>query len=89
MPVFTWVNPVIIRARFWLYWAITIPLTITVLAIWVSYLLWVAAVRRQENKKIREENILSHAEKDDSDDNLQRSVHPLARLWKTWRALFA
>jgi hypothetical protein len=79
MPLFTWANPVIITSRFWLYWAVTIPLTIIVLAIWTCYLLWISALQRKEEKIIQTENIIIEPKTDDCEDT-RRTTNPLLTL---------
>jgi len=43
----------IAKPYFWVYWAITIPLTISVVAIYGTYLVWVGRKNRAEDKKAR------------------------------------
>ena len=53
MPLFDWQaargSPVVTH-RFWIYWAITIPLTIVVVAIWFVWIAMKASRHAREDK---------------------------------------
>ena len=40
IPFFDWQNDALITRHFWLYWAITIPLTMFVLLVWTIWIRW-------------------------------------------------
>ena len=56
MPVFNWVtasgNP-IISNRFWIYWAVTLPLTFLVLLIWIVWLVYTTRKNRAADIEAR------------------------------------
>ena len=43
-----------INPHFWIYWAVTVPLTMLVLIIYLTYLIWIGRRHRDEDKKARE-----------------------------------
>lgn len=58
MPFFEFPTPssdVNLKPHFWIYWAITIPLTLTVLIIYLAYLLWIGRRHREEDQNAREQ----------------------------------
>jgi Mg2+ and Co2+ transporter CorA len=40
MPSFDWEEPKLIQARFWIYWAFTIPTTALVFLVWIIMNNW-------------------------------------------------
>ena len=44
-----------IKPQFWIYWALTIPLTITVLAAYLAYLVWIQNKHRVEDDAARKD----------------------------------
>ena len=45
----------IIQPQFWIYWALTIPLTLTVLVVYLAYLLWIQNKHRVEDDAARKD----------------------------------
>ena len=41
------------KSSFWIYWAITVPLTLAVLAIYLIYLVWIRRKDQLEDKAIK------------------------------------
>ena len=44
-----------IKPQFWIYWALTIPLTMAVLTIYLAYLLWIQNRHRVEDDAARKD----------------------------------
>jgi hypothetical protein len=43
MPLFNWDAPrgeSVLKSRFWVFWAVTIPLTLAVIGVWWLWMLW-------------------------------------------------
>ncbi|KAH0541680.1 hypothetical protein FGG08_003843 [Glutinoglossum americanum] len=60
MPVFDFIDPLGalgMKPHFWFYWAITSPLAMFVLAMYLSYLVWVGSKHLNENKMASEGNL--------------------------------
>jgi hypothetical protein len=55
MPLFdfTTSRTPVVKPYFWIYWAVTIPLTISVVAVYQTYLVWTGRKNRAEDKKAR------------------------------------
>lgn len=49
MPLLQWQNDAVLSSRFWIYWAITIPLTCLVLLLWAVWIRWSTYVRDKED----------------------------------------
>ena len=58
MPLFDWQSSNVVTERFWIYWAVTIPLTIVVLVAWTIFLLWSSMVRRKEDEAAEKQDPL-------------------------------
>jgi hypothetical protein len=66
MPLLDWqaeAGQPVISHRFWIYWAVTIPLTLLVVILWIGWLLWSLRQQSKENARVREHTgrILAHA----------------------------
>lgn len=58
MPLFEWnaiSDGMIVSKRFWIYWAVTVPLTFLTLVIWALWTRRQARVHRISEKRAREE----------------------------------
>lgn len=58
MPLFEWDavdKGTVVSKRFWIYWAVTVPLTFLTLVVWVLWTSRQARVQRVSEKKAREE----------------------------------
>ena len=69
MPLFDFNNPSgapTVKSAFWIYWAITIPLTTIVLVAYLTYL-----VRIQRSDRLEDHKILGHL----NGENNGRSTH--------------
>jgi hypothetical protein len=54
MPLFNWDSPTtkdVLKQRFWIYWVVTIPLTITTILIWISWRHREKIIRGKEDAK--------------------------------------
>jgi|SRR5271169_2431068 len=57
MPFFDFSNTsgaLTVKPQFWLYWAITTPLTMFVLVFYLTYLVYIKHKQRSEDKRLRE-----------------------------------
>ena len=48
-------NTLTLKPEFWIYWALTIPLTLVVLAAYLAYLVWIQNKERIEDLAVRKE----------------------------------
>ena len=58
MPLFEWDavdDGTVVSKRFWIYWAVTVPLTILTLVVWVLWTSRQARVHKVSEKRAREE----------------------------------
>lgn len=58
MPLFEWdavAEGIVVSKRFWIYWAVTVPLTFLTLAVWVLWTKRQAKVQKISERKAREE----------------------------------
>lgn len=58
MPLFNWdadKSSSVLKERFWIYWAITVPLTLTTLVIWLSWTHRQTLLHRAQEKKDRDQ----------------------------------
>ena len=58
MPLFRWDavdDGMVVSKRFWVYWAVTIPLTVLTLMVWVLWTKGQARMHRVSEKRAREE----------------------------------
>lgn len=56
MPFFDYsdsLSTLLTKPNFWIYWAITIPLTVSVLIVYLSYVTWIERKNRSEDKDAR------------------------------------
>ena len=64
MPFFDYSNSpstLLTEPNFWIYWAITIPLTVSVLIVYLSYVVWIERKNRSEDKDARRRALASGA----------------------------
>lgn len=56
MPLLDFSTPIpTSKPGYWIYWAVTAPLTISVLAIYLTYLTQISRKNREEDKRVRED----------------------------------
>ena len=55
MPLFDWDGRTVVSARFWIYWAVTLPLTFVTLVVWVLWTRRQGRRHRVEEMRAREE----------------------------------
>ena len=58
MPLFDWDavgDGTVVSERFWVYWAVTVPLTVVTLVVWVFWTKRQARMHRVSEKRAREE----------------------------------
>ena len=48
-------NTLTLKPEFWIYWALTIPLTLVVLAAYLAYIVWIQNKERIEDLAVRKE----------------------------------
>jgi hypothetical protein len=56
MPLFNWDadrDSAVVNGRFWIYWVVTIPLTLTTLFIWLSWTYRQNLIHKAEDRKDR------------------------------------
>jgi hypothetical protein len=56
MPLFEWngdPGTSVLSDRFWVYWAVTLPLTAVILFIWLTWLVWTTKNRRDADNRAR------------------------------------
>ncbi|KAI9870322.1 MAG: hypothetical protein M1830_004380 [Pleopsidium flavum] len=59
MPLMQWQNDVVLTSRFWIYWAITIPLTFLVLLLWAIWIRWSIYLQNKEDDAARKGEVKS------------------------------
>lgn len=64
-------------AQFWIYLAIAIPLTVVVMIIWATWMLWIERRNEREDKKAQERLPIYNNSEEDGLDN-----HPALRRMK-------
>ena len=52
IPLFDWDAPRVVKPRFWIFWAVTVPLTAVVI---LGYWVWTKWSGRKEDARVREE----------------------------------
>jgi len=55
MPLFHWDTTPVVSSRFWIYWAVAVPLTLVTLLIWVFWTRRQSAIHREQGKQARDE----------------------------------
>jgi len=58
MPLFNWdadQSAPVVKERFWIYWAVTVPLTLTTLVIWLSWTHGQILLHRMQDQKDRDQ----------------------------------
>lgn len=58
MPFFDWnaaTNSLLVSDMFWVYWAITVPLTLTTLAFWLLWTHRQTLIHREQDRKANEQ----------------------------------
>lgn len=79
MPLFNWdaeKSSSVVNERFWIYWAVTVPLTLTTLVIWLSWTHRQTLLHRAQERRDRDQLIYDIAgdekvEEDREDDDSQ------------------
>ncbi len=59
MPLMQWQNDAVLTSRFWIYWAVTIPLTCVVLLLWSIWIRWSIYLHDKEDDAARKGEVKS------------------------------
>jgi Mg2+ and Co2+ transporter CorA len=68
MPLFNWNadrNSTVVNDRFWIYWAVTVPLTLSTLIIWLSWTYRQTLIHRAQDRKDRDQLVYDISGQDD------------------------
>lgn len=71
MPLFNWDaerNSHVLKGRFWVYWVVTIPLTLTTIVIWLSWTYRQTLLMRAQDRKDRDQLVYDITGQEDEDE---------------------
>jgi len=74
MPLFNWDadrNSAILKGRFWIYWAVSIPLTLVTIIIWLSWTHRQTLLHRAQDRKDREKIVQEVSGKEGREDKME------------------